>query len=58
METKIKLDNDTSRCGGMDCPHKEKCLRFTYRGNGNYVPYSEFWEFNENGKCNYFIKNK
>ena len=51
-----KLSDDTCRCASYNCPNREKCLRYTYRGSEEYVPYSTFWETNEQGECKFFIK--
>lgn len=51
-----KLDNDTSRCASYNCPYRENCLRFTYKRDGEYVPYNVFGEQNDLGKCKFFIK--
>ena len=47
--------NDISKCNGINCELKEKCLRFTIKGE----EYQWYMDPEKRGKeCEYFIKNE
>lgn len=51
---------DISKCSGEGCKVKEKCYRFTVKGNEYWQVYSDFHktEKDKEGKCEYFWYNK
>lgn len=48
---------DIAKCKGDDCPLKEKCHRYTDKGellNQSYLMISPY----KDGECDYFVDNK
>jgi hypothetical protein len=44
---------DITMCKGGDCPHKEKCYRFTATAD-DYQSFFMTPPIDEDGKCNYY----
>lgn len=49
---------DISKCTGDNCPHKEKCYRFTSLGSIDYQSYFVTPPIKEDGSCEYFWDNE
>lgn len=47
---------DISKCTGDNCPHKEKCYRFTSPGSIDYQSYFVTPPIKEDNTCDYFMK--
>ena len=46
--------SDISKCPGTDCPHREKCYRFTAPTNEYRQTYFETPPIKEDGTCDLF----
>lgn len=53
------LPNDYSRCIGLNCPHKNDCLRYTASGvETATIAYTTSLNPDKLHECVYFIYNK
>lgn len=53
------LPNDYSRCIGLNCPHKNDCLRYTASGvETATIAYTTSLNPDKLNECVYFIYNK
>jgi hypothetical protein len=43
------------KCSGEGCPMKEKCFRYTFKGNKYFQSWFAEVPINEYGTCKYFL---
>ena len=48
---------DIAKCSGKDCPHKDKCYRFTSKAS-EYQSYFLTPPIDKDGKCDYYWGEK